>query len=219
LRKKTRVGAAVTPEDVRQVALEINSSVQRASRIINHLRQFGRKADETMSPTDINYPITSVFNLVGTQLEARGIKWELDLDTQLPKIMGDVNRLEQVFINLVLNARDAMLLKPLDTKECLVNTGKIITIRSFFENDRVVVTVSDTGPGIPDSILSKIFDPFFTTKKTGEGTGLGLSISYGIVKDHHGTIEVDTSAGKGATFRLTFPVLPTETENEQNSSC
>ena len=105
LRKKTRAGAYVTTEDVKQVTLEINSSVQRASRIINHLRQFGRKADETMSPTDINYPISNVFNLVGTQLEARGIKWELDLDDRLPKILGDVNRLEQVFINLVLNAR------------------------------------------------------------------------------------------------------------------
>jgi signal transduction histidine kinase len=70
------------------------------------------------------------------------------------------------------------------------------------------VTVSDTGPGVPESILSKIFDPFFTTKKIGEGTGLGLSISYGIVKDHNGTIEVDLLAGKGATFRLTFPILP-----------
>ena len=208
LRKKTRPGACVTNQDVIQVTQEINSSVQRASRIINHLRQFGRKADETMSPTDINYPISSVFNLVGTQLEARGIKWELDLDTRLPKILGDVNRLEQVFINLILNARDAMLSEQVETKNGSENGGKIITIRSFLKNERVVVTVSDTGPGIPDSIVSKIFDPFFTTKKTGEGTGLGLSISYGIVKDHHGTIEVDPFAGKGATFRLSFPILP-----------
>jgi PAS domain S-box-containing protein len=208
LRKKTRAGAYVTNEDVKQITLEINSSVQRASRIINHLRQFGRKADETMSPLDINYPISNVFNLVGTQLEARGIKWELNLDDSLPRILGDGNRLEQVFINLVLNARDAMLSEQAESKEKPENGEKVVTIRSFSENERVVVTVSDTGPGVPESILSKIFDPFFTTKKIGEGTGLGLSISYGIVKDHNGTIEVDLLAGKGATFRLTFPILP-----------
>ncbi|MGC8603318.1 MAG: ATP-binding protein [Desulfomonilaceae bacterium] len=208
LRKKIRTGESVTVEDLKQVTLEINSSVQRASRIINHLRQFGRKADETMSPVNINDPISNVFNLVGTQLEARGIKWQLILDDKLPMILGDVNRLEQVFINLILNARDAMLSTQVKLEEKLGHENKFVTIKSFVKDSRVVVTFSDTGPGVPESIVSKIFDPFFTTKKTGEGTGLGLSISYGIVKDHQGTIEVDPQIQKGATFRLTFPALP-----------
>jgi PAS domain S-box-containing protein len=208
LGKKIRNGRDVTVDDLKQVTVEINSSVQRASRIINHLRQFGRKADETMHPIDISGPISNVFTLVGSQLVAHDIKWDILSNPDVPPILGDTNRLEQVFINLVLNARDAMLSEQANSDEKSQGRTKNIAIKSFYENGRVVVTVSDTGPGIPESIVSKIFDPFFTTKKTGEGTGLGLSISYGIIKDHGGTIEVDHDTEMGATFRLTFPVSP-----------
>lgn len=205
LDKKVRLGRSVTPEDLRQVTRELATNVERAARIINHLRQFGRKADGTMSSVDVNIPIASVFNLVGTQLEARGIKWDLLLEDDLPSILGDINRLEQVFINLVLNARDAILSQ--ERKEGQGDLPpRVITVRSFLENERVVVTVADTGPGIPEALKSKVFEPFFTTKKTGEGTGLGLSISYGIIKEHNGTIEIDENA-EGTTFRLTFPAL------------
>jgi histidine kinase len=98
---------------------------------------------------------------------------------------------------------------------------KILTIKSFLEKNRVVVTISDTGTGLPPSLKARIFEPFFTTKKVGEGTGLGLSISYGIIKEHHGTIEVDgRDQRQGATFRLTFPVLDesAETNHDENSS-
>jgi PAS domain S-box-containing protein len=207
LSKKVKSGQSVSPEDLNQVLNEFTYSVQRASRIINHLRQFGRRADDTMFPIDINGPIMNVFTLVGTQLKNRGIRWTLSLDVNLPKIMGDDNRLEQVFINLILNARDAIL-------SCGGGPGpegeqgdRVITIKSFLEDGRVVVTVSDTGPGIPESIRPKVFEPFFTTKKTGEGTGLGLSISYGIVKEHKGTIEIDPTSAEGTTFRLSFPAL------------
>jgi len=205
LDKKVRLGRSVTPEDLKQVTRELTTNVERAARIIAHLRQFGRKADGTMMPIDVNIPIASVFNLVGTQLEARGIKWDLLLEDDLPSILGDINRLEQVFINLVLNARDAILSQ--ERKEGQVAIpSKAIRVRSFLENKRVVVTVADTGPGIPETVRSKVFEPFFTTKKTGEGTGLGLSISYGIIKEHNGTIEIEDNA-EGTTFRLTFPAL------------
>ena len=207
LAKKIKTRLNVTPDDLQHVTAEFTSSVQRASRIINHLRQFGRQADETMIPMDINTPILNVFGLMGTQLEAHNIRWELALDHDLPHIMGDANRLEQVFINLVLNARHAMLSEKDVSSQTADSAPKTVIIRSFLKNERVVVTVTDSGPGIPESIVSKIFDPFYTTKKTGEGTGLGLSISYGIVKDHQGTIEVDTRAERGASFRLTFPAL------------
>jgi len=207
LAKKLKTGLNVTPDDLQHVTSEFTGSVQRASRIINHLRQFGRQADETMIPVDINTPILNVFGLMGTQLEAHNIRWELALDHDLPNIMGDANRLEQVFINLVLNARHAMLSEKDVSSQTADSAPKTVIIRSFLKNERVVVTVTDSGPGIPESIVSKIFDPFYTTKKTGEGTGLGLSISYGIVKDHQGTIEVDTRAERGASFRLTFPAL------------
>jgi len=205
--KKTKSGQSISPEDLNQVLSELTYSVERASRIINHLRQFGRRADDTMSPIDINGPIMNVFTLVGTQLKNRGIRWTLSLDVNLPKIMGDDNRLEQIFINLILNARDAILSQARGSGPEGQKRDKVITIKSFLENGRVSVTISDTGPGIPESIRPKVFEPFFTTKKTGEGTGLGLSISYGIVKEHKGTIEIDPTVTEGTTFLLSFPAL------------
>lgn len=207
LSKKTKSGQSVSPQDLNQVLNELTYSVQRASRIINHLRQFGRRADDTMFPIDINGPIMNVFTLVGTQLKNHGIRWTLTLDVNLPKIMGDDNRLEQVFINLILNARDAILSREGSPGPEGEQRDKVITIKSFSENERVVVTVSDTGSGIPESIRPRVFEPFFTTKKTGDGTGLGLSISYGIVKEHKGTIEIDPTSAEGTTFRLFFPAL------------
>jgi signal transduction histidine kinase len=117
--------------------------------------------------------------------------------------MGDSNRLEQVFTDLVINARDAMEAR----KKQLAGSdfSNTLTVRSFTENSQVVVTITDTGTGIPEEIRERIFEPFFTTKKVGEGTGLGLSISYGIVKDYNGTIEVESEVGKGSTFKMTFP--------------
>jgi PAS domain S-box-containing protein len=208
LNKKVKSTHTVSHDELRQVTAELICSVERASKIINHLRQFGRKADNTMTRININQPIHEVFNLLGRQLEAQDIVWTLDLGVNLPQILGDAMRLEQVFMNLVLNARDAMLKHEKEFPGAM--TEKRVTIRTFSEDDRLIVTVSDTGPGIPKSIGNKVFEPFFTTKKTGEGTGLGLSISYGIIKEHNGTIEIDTEQTQGATFRLTFPGLKTE---------
>jgi PAS domain S-box-containing protein len=214
--KKTKTGQILSHDDLVNLARELTFSVDRASRIINHLRQFGRKADDSMGPIDLNMPIRNVFTLMGTQLEARGIRWELDLDYHLPQILGDANRLEQVFINLLLNARDAMLAEEKAVPSQETPTDKAIKIESYLIGNRVVVRVSDTGPGVPEAIKDKVFEPFFTTKKTGEGTGLGLSISYGIIREHHGTIEIDSGKTHGATFRLTFPVLKTESDDGKN---
>ncbi|MBI5569746.1 MAG: PAS domain S-box protein [Desulfomonile tiedjei] len=234
--KRIRTGTPMTPDEINRLRTELVSSVERASRIINHLREFGRKPEETMTPVDINVPIRNVFTLLGTQLMARGIRWDLDLDEDLPKILGDTNRLEQVFINLVLNARDALLSEEHPHDEAGAAGAKpetgisfaeaefsrarrrdqdesnsmAVTIKSFLEDGRIIVTVSDTGPGIPAPLRSKVFQPFFTTKELGSGTGLGLSISYGIVKEHQGTIEVEATDQPGAQFRLTFRALDRE---------
>ncbi|MGB9617182.1 MAG: ATP-binding protein [Desulfomonilaceae bacterium] len=216
--KRLKRGHAINVEDLQYVTEEISASVQRASKIINHLRQFGRKTDAAMNPVDIREAITNVFGLVGRQLAARGIEWELDFPENAPKIMGDLNRLEQVFINLVLNARDAMVSSREPLSEAGNQKPKRITIKLFTEADRLVVIVSDTGPGIPENLLEKVFDPFFTTKKPGEGTGLGLSITYGIVKNHKGAVEVDSAPGKGATFKLTFPIVSTEIPDDKDPS-
>ena len=201
--KTMKTGGVLSTENLKNVSKELTASVERASRIINHLRQFGRKTDGMMVPIEVNEPIRNVFTLLGTQLQARGILWELDLADNLPKIMGDENRLEQVFINLILNAKDAILTR--DTETASPNHEKLIRVKSYLEDDRIVATVSDTGPGIRGNLKEKIFEPFFTTKRIGEGTGLGLSISYGIIKEHQGIIEIDPHQMKGATFRITFP--------------
>ena len=189
--------------ELEQVSRHMNEQVDRAVRIINHLRAFGRKAGIKKEKVNINKPIEEVFTLLGQQLKLRGIEVVLDLDENLAPITGDANRLEQVFVDLVINARDSIEEKKKDFV-----TGKTVAqlgIRSFQENGNVVITVWDTGTGIPNEIREKIFEPFFTTKKVGRGTGLGLSISYGIIKDYGGTIEVESEEGKGSTFKITFP--------------
>ncbi|MDY0040466.1 MAG: ATP-binding protein, partial [Desulforhabdus sp.] len=147
-----------------------------------------------------------VFTVLGQQLKLRQIEVQLELQENLPPVMGVVNRLEQVFLNLVMNARDAI-----EEKQSL-NSGEVVesrlTIRSFQEDGSVVVIVSDTGTGLPESLKERVFEPFFTTKEVGRGTGLGLSISYGIVKECDGHIEVESEEGRGTTFKLTFPAAP-----------
>ncbi len=193
------------PEDLLGLISEqMTGQVSRAVRIITHLREFGHKGEVRREKVDVNRPIKGVFTLLSQQLKLRGIRVVLDLNDDLPLIMGDSNRLEQVFIDLVMNARDAMEEKKRQVQD--MGQENTLTVRSFQKNGRVVVAISDTGLGIPHKIRDKIFEPFFTTKKVGEGTGLGLSISYGIVKDYDGSIEVESEEGKGSTFKTSFPV-------------
>jgi len=145
---------------------------------------------------DINAPIRGVFAIIGKQLALQNIEVVLDLAEGLSPVLAHANRLEQVFFNLVVNARDAILSGPDGSGE--------IAIRSWSENGSVAVSVSDTGGGISPDDLRKIFEPFFTTKRAGEGMGLGLAISYGIIKDYGGDIRVDSQPGGGTTFTLLF---------------
>ena len=149
--------------------------------------------------------LSDVFKVLGNQIKVHQIELELDLAPDLPDIMAEHNRLEQVFINLVTNAIDAMDEKV--GRPGVTDLEKRLKIASFAENGMVVVTVSDTGVGMSEEVKNQIFEPFFTTKKIGKGTGLGVSISYGIVKDYDGTIEIESEPGKGATFKLSFPFL------------
>ncbi len=198
LREVVTTGKKISDEEFNTVTEEISNQVDRASGIIKHMRDFARIADTKPGTVDINKPIRDVFKIIGEQLKLRQIEWELDLDKNLPPIMADSNRLEQVFINLVINARSAM-------EDKMAGQTKLLKIRSFTDNGDVIVTVSDTGTGIPEDIIRRIFEPFFTTKEVGQGTGLGLSISYGIVKDYGGTIGVESEVGTGTTFELRFP--------------
>ena len=195
----------LSEETLERVSREVVAQVERASNIINHLREFGRKTQaEEMEYVSINTPILGVFTVLGQQLKIRQIEVQLDLTENLPPVLADSNRLEQVFLNLVMNARDAIEEKRLRSGGNIQKA--LLVIRSRQENDRIVVTVSDTGAGIPETIRDTIFEPFFTTKEVGKGTGLGLSISYGIVKDFGGHIDVESREEVGTTFTLTFPV-------------
>jgi PAS domain S-box-containing protein len=203
LLKKARKGESLDSEEFKTVANEISDNVYRASQIINHMRDFSRQSDAVSSKLHINDPIRDTFKILGQQLRVHQIELELDLDENLPPMQAEHNRLEQVFMNLVTNAMDALDEKGEKTDD--PHWRKSLRIKSFPEDDQIVVTVSDNGIGIPDEIIDKIYEPFFTTKEVGKGTGLGISISYGIVKDYGGAIEVKSEVDVGTTFELRFP--------------
>ncbi|MFL5658462.1 MAG: sensor histidine kinase [Ktedonobacteraceae bacterium] len=201
--------------DPQAILHELHSAMQqvrKATEIISHLRTFGRAASVSREPVIITEVIQNALSLMQEQLRLRQIKVELHFPAEDVTVIGNAIQLEQVFINLLTNARDAM-----------INAAdKVITITCTIKGDMVHLTVSDTGPGIPDGLEQRIFDPFFTTKEVGAGTGLGLSITYGIIKEHQGTIAVENhpaAAGgqgepivggqgepKGAVFLIELPL-------------
>lgn len=171
--------------------------VRKATEIITHLRTFGRAAHITRVPVEIKEAIVRSISLMQEQLRLRQIRVVLNLPPdEGPFVMGNAIRLEQVFINLLTNARDAMADSP----------QKIITIACWVEKQEVILEFGDTGHGIPHGLEERIFDPFFTTKEVGSGTGLGLSITYGIITDHGGTISVTNRPGAGAVFHIRLPL-------------
>ena len=203
--KKLKKGEEVSNDELRTIAEEIGSHVDRASKVIKHMREFARQSDLTRMRININEPIKDVFKVLGQQLRVHQIELELDFDPHLPYIMADHNRLEQVFINLVTNAMYAMDDKGLRWGD--KKWQRLLKIKSLSADGQVVVRVSDTGKGIPKDIIDKIFEPFFTTREVGQGTGLGMSISYRIISDYGGTIEIESEVDKGTTFTLKFPAV------------
>ncbi len=200
--KKIRKGEPIGEEILRAMAGEIDSHIDRASAIVNHLREFGRKSGVQSETVDINEAVEKSLAIFLQQLKLREILVEKDLQPDLPPVLANTNRLEQVFINLLVNARDAIE----DKFEKLVHSPeKKIHLKTRLLDGKVRVEVADTGIGIPRPLIGKIFEPFFTTKRTGRGTGLGLSISYGIVQDYEGTMEVESLENEGSNFILTFP--------------
>jgi histidine kinase len=191
---------------------KIDSNIDRAARIINHMRQFARKTDLELSPVLINDVLHSAFDIFSQQLKVRGIDVQWDLCLNLPKILADTQRLEQVFINLLINARDAIEEKWNQQKR--TDQPDYISIRTALEDDRVACRICDTGIGIPKRLHKKIFEPFFTTKEVGKGTGLGLSISYGIVMECQGEITVEPNDGQGTCFVLRFPLRKPVTDEQ-----
>ena len=183
-------------DDSRQKIIEkIVKQTFRASEIVNNLLNFSRTSPSEFTAVNLNDVIEETLTLVAHPFRSGQVSVIKALEGQLPSVSGSSNRLQQVFLNLFLNARDAM------------PSGGMLEVRTSCQNGSVEVEVTDTGMGIPDENIRRIFDPFFTTKTIGRGTGLGLSVSYGIVQEHKGRIEVRSTPGKGTSFHLEFPAM------------
>lgn len=185
----------IRPEDLRYPLLEkIEKQTFRAAKIVNNLLNFSRSGSAEAELVDVNRVLLDVLSLLEHQLERGHIKVRREFAEPLPRVRGNENRLQQVFFNLVINARDAM------------PSGGWLTLVTRLEgHDTLVVEVRDTGVGIRREDVKRIYDPFFTTKGIGRGTGLGLSVSYGIVQEHGGGIFVDSTPGVGTTFQVALP--------------
>jgi C4-dicarboxylate-specific signal transduction histidine kinase len=186
----------------------IEKNTKRMMNIINHLRTFSRQTEREFVPVNVNETIQNAFLMIGQQLSQKNIEVIRDFSEGLPNVLGDVNQLEQVFLNLLANGRDAVQSR-VEAGGGIVELQKKIVITTHVSEEAkeaVEILFKDTGSGIPQEALNNIFDPFFTTKGVGEGTGLGLSISYGIIQDHKGVIDVAETGPEGTTFRIRLPM-------------
>ncbi|MCF8032999.1 MAG: PAS domain S-box protein [Desulfarculaceae bacterium] len=185
------------PDDARDDLKRILDNAQRCRDTIKELLQFARQTKRVMRPADLNQALTRTMFLLENQSQFQNIDVRMDLDAELPQVPADIQQLNHVFMNIILNAAEAMQ-----------GNGSIkVRTRRFPGGRGVLVEIKDTGPGIPPDVLPHVFEPFFTTKEEGEGTGLGLSVAFGIVKNHHGSIEVFSPRGQGTQFVIKLPSI------------
>ncbi len=178
----------------------METETRRTSRIVSNLLAFSRQSKMELKRISLNRLIEQTLFLNSNLLKIDGIKVETDFDPDLPDMVGSEDQLQQVFMNLVSNAAEAMESK---------GGGRLrIETRHSLRDDKLLVAFKDTGIGIPEANLSKLFEPFFTTKKKGKGVGLGLSVAYGIIQEHGGSIYVKSKVEKGTTFNVRFPLKP-----------
>jgi hypothetical protein len=174
---------------------KVRRQTDRASNIVNNLLNFSRTGSATeFHSTDVHRVLDDTLQLLEPQLRRSQIELIRHYDEQLPPAFGNAGKLQQVFTNLILNARDA-----------LPSGGQITLKTTGGEDGTLSIEISDTGIGIAPENVAKIYDPFFTTKGVGRGTGLGLAVTYGIVQEHSGHITVESLPGQGTTFRITLP--------------
>ena len=195
----TQMLLGMVPETDPKHALlqKMHRQTERATNIVSNLLNFSRIGSVTDSvEVNVNRLLEDTLQLLEPQIRKSNIQIVKDYSEDVPPVFGNAGKLQQVFTNLILNARDAMG----------AGGGKIRLRTMLVEDDEVKVEVTDTGEGILPENLGKIFDPFFTTKGVGNGTGLGLAVTYGIVQEHGGTIEAFSENRNGATFMLSFPI-------------
>lgn len=188
------------PEGAREDLNRVLHEAERCRDTVKELLEFARQTSHMVRPQNLNEAISRTLFLLENQSLFQNIRIERDFDTELPRVPVDIQQMNHVFMNLILNAAQAM-----DGKGTLV-----LTTRMHDDQQRVVLAIADTGPGIPANVLTHIFEPFYTTKEEGKGTGLGLSLVYGIVEDHGGRITVESEPGQGATFFVELPLKAPE---------
>lgn len=181
-------------DEVPKVHAGIATGVERIAKIVNGLKSYAHPGSDTIEPVDVNACVSQSLELCANRLKNQ-IKVEKHLADELPVVKGDRQQIDQVLVNLIVNAADAM-----SSVE-----GGTLRIETAAEAQGVRITVEDNGPGLPSEVIEKIWKPFFTTKEPGKGTGLGLSIIQGIIQSHGGTIKAENRAGGGARFVITLP--------------
>ncbi len=185
------------PDDIQEDVEIINKEANRTGEIVKNLLSFARKQPAEKKAVDINSVIQEVLKLRAHEQRVHNIDVRTHLSATLPEASADAFRLQQVFLNIVINAEYYLV---------EAHTKGIITVSTEQVEDTVRVSIADNGPGIATEHMSHIFDPFFTTKKVGKGTGLGLSICHGIVTGYGGKIHAENESGEGATFIIELPV-------------
>ena len=195
-----------SPEDPHyQLIKDIHSSGLRCQKIIQNLLTFSRQDEYTFEEVDLNKVVKSALSLVSYQIEKNKINLRVNLSPGMPKLLGSAHGLEQIIVNLLLNAKDAILGKEIDSGNGAA--GEIVLQTRLHPNEQLaIIEVTDNGCGIAPEHIPNIFNPFYTTKKIGKGTGLGLSVSLGIAQSHGGFIDLDSTVGKGSTFRVVLPL-------------
>ena len=173
----------------------IESETRRCNEIISNLMQFSRQEKGEFTDVTVNDVVEKSVGIVDHQLGLQNVHVNMELARDIPEIIGNPNQLQQVLMNLAINAQQAM--EP---------DGGNVDIVTYCDDDKVYISVSDTGPGISEEVAEKVFEPFFTTKAAGEGTGLGLSVTYGIIRDHKGDIRVERADSGGARFVIELPL-------------
>jgi two-component system NtrC family sensor kinase len=176
----------------------VTEQTARAARIVSDLLAFSRRSKPQRAPSDLNAIVRATIGVVSHKLKLLNVEASLQLDASLPPLSCDASQMQQVILNLVMNAAEATRGR---------GSGHVAVLTSRCEED-LVLEVADDGEGIPKETLDRIFDPFFTTKEDGKGVGLGLAVVYGIVEAHGGRIEVQSATGRGTTFQVTFPLVP-----------
>jgi len=182
-------------EKAKQYLEVIRDMTERVTQVVRGLLAFSREERGSQAPVDIHRAIDETLTLVGSQLRIAHIQIKRDYQAEKAEVLGNKNKLQQVFMNLILNARDAM------------QDGGTLTIFTTQSHNRLLVKVVDEGVGIPKENLGQVFDPFFTTKEVGKGTGLGLFVTRGIIEQHNGFIQVESVEGKGTTFSIYLPLI------------